>query len=791
MIAWLLVPGLVVLTSAGLGLLAAKLAGLRLGALTIPVGFAGGIVLMTLPLELGFSSLFGVIPTALAAAAGLVFWWRGGRTIGSGWHWPAIVGLGAFAIGMAPLVGSGRAGVVGYVLNNDPSVHISVVELLSLFGNSTAQAQASSFHAVSGLFDSGYPLGSLMWPLWVRDMTGVNAFYTWSPLIAVMLAMLALSGYQVLRRVDAPRPFSAVAATAIAAGYLPFSYLTQGGGKEIAITALLYITAASIFLAARSGYGLRALIPAAIAAAAAVDVLGLGAGAWLGPLGLLTGLALWRRMGQPFKRTALHTSVWGLATLLLSLPSVIASVTFVRINNESLANPAQIGNLQGAVPWREVFNVWLDPDYRNASALYAAPTELLVAISALLALVGLVWLMRRQRRIAVPVAFVSFAIGTVYVAARYSIYFDAKAYLALAPAVGLATACGVLAIWRRGGRVRIAAVVAATLLMGGLAASDTAVYLGSWMTPKDRFQELIDLNERFAGSGPVLVNEREDYVKFLLRDLSPWESWGSWQPDRGLEAGPIPDAVPHTPDFDDYSSDHLARFSRLLERKRPGGSRPPGNYEPIYETEHYRLWERRSKPAPVFHAGIGRLSLDGAGELDCSTDTMKRILVRSNNVRIAEPNKKVFPILPTDWLRYPYGWSYSWHPAFVERRDATAYAVIEMTLPKGEYSAWLQGSYAGGFRLYRNETPLGELFGDLGLQDAWNRIGQFETDGGRQVFVLDGLRKPIWQAGSKRSDLVGSFGVERIGLSERIVTLNGAAARKRYCDERVDWVELL
>ena len=81
------------------------------------------------------------------------------------------------------------------------------------------------------------------------------------------------------------------------------------------------------------------------------------------------------------------------------------------------------------------------------------------------------------------------------------------------------------------------------LLAVGVFASDGYVYAGAWNTPKDRFQEMIDIGKRFRGEGPLLVNEREEYSKYFLRDSLPWESWGSWQPDRGLRFPTVP-AVP-------------------------------------------------------------------------------------------------------------------------------------------------------------------------------------------------------------------------------------------------------
>jgi hypothetical protein len=298
--AWLVVPLLVVVAAAGLGSGLSRITDVIFGVLTVPAGFAAGVVLMTFALEIGFSGTVTVVLTATLALAGLLSALIPARRTLRAWRplteqlWSSGCGLAAFAIAMAPLAGSGRSGILGYVFNNDSSVHISAVELLRDHGAQSSPVDSSLFSSVDGLFSSGYPLGSHVWPLFGSVVGNIDAFHIWIPLIAVMAGMTALVVFAVVRWLGAPPQFAAIAGTVVASGYLPYSYLTQGSAKEIGAAFALYATIALLVLGLSYGPTLRALVPAAIGAAATLDVFGAGALAWLGPGAVAAALvALW------------------------------------------------------------------------------------------------------------------------------------------------------------------------------------------------------------------------------------------------------------------------------------------------------------------------------------------------------------------------------------------------------------------------------------------------------------------------------------------------------------------
>ena len=369
---------------------------------------------------------------------------------------------------MAPLVGSGRSGILGYVLNNDPAVHLSAIELLRDNGAEATQGALSSYHSVETLFSSSYPLGSYPWMLFGNVLGGIEPFHIWTPLTALTAALTALVCFWILRRIGAPRPFAAIGGAVIASGYLPYSYLAQGGTKEVITALTIYATVSLFVLGASERFGWRALLPSAIGAAAAIHNLGLGALAWLGPAGVVIALVLlWRTPGGRTRpQTAVPLAITAVVALVVALPSIVSSIDYLNQSEDLLLNPAQIGNLLGPVPWSEAFNIWFAFDYRLSEPDRETLTVIGILLAALFAAFGVLDSLAR-RRVALLLALVTGLAGMIVISSRYAIYFDAKSYMALAPALGLATAAGVLWLWRRSTRERAGALVLGLLLALG------------------------------------------------------------------------------------------------------------------------------------------------------------------------------------------------------------------------------------------------------------------------------------------------------------------------------------
>jgi hypothetical protein len=793
--AWVLAPGVAMLVALGIGRLLERAAGMRLGALILPAGFVGAIPIMVLLLELGAGGVLTAVLAGMMGLTGLIDLGLALRrreriALGSA-AWAAGSALGAYAVMMAPLVGSGRAGVLGYVLNNDPAVHISVVSLLRENGASVVQPTADSYHFVSGQFGGGYPIGSHVWPMLVDVLAELEPFLSWTPMIALIGAMMALVLRALLLRIGAPPTVAAIGGTVIACGYLPFSYAAQGGAKELLVALTIFASIALFDDALRQEGRWRALIPSLFAAAAAVNTFGLAAMPWLGTA-LVVGLGalVWRaRQEKTLKRTLLVIGGLAVAATAVALPSVLSSIEFARANAGAIQNPAQVGNLLGPVPWVEAFNLWLAADYRVNVPDWPTLTKLGLALVATAGAIGLIQAVRRRHAV-VLTSLVMAIVGSVFISARYAIYFDAKTYVVLAPAFGLVTAAGVVALLQAGRRWRRLGTALGLILAAGVVASDAFVYTEIWRTP-DRLRELSQISERLDGAGPILVNDREDYAKYMLRESEPWESWGAWQPARNLrfEGDPLP--IPHAPDFDDYTTEHLNRFPLMLERKGPTGSRPPASHRPWFETESYRVWRRSGRP-PTVHDPLGVGRPDGTARFDCRTPAARSLLLRARRTGAAvraSVRSSPLHLVPGSRARTSAG---SRRAAILPgdiRLGPESVSTVPLDIPAGRYRLWTQGEFARGFRYRLGAQVLGDVSDDLGPTSGWRYVGRADVLAGEVELTMTGLGRPWWQSGSRREDVAGQLAFEPATQRHRVVSVPGAKAR-RLCGRQLDWIEI-
>ena len=798
--AWALAPLLTVIAAGGLGVGISALTRCRLGAMTLPIGYAAGIVLMVALLKLG---LGGRAATAIAAGAALAGYGMHASGIKAACRTPrdsllaaaraAAAAAGGFLLAMAPIVGSGRAGVLGYILNNDPAVHASLVELLRDHGTDVAAyGAASSFAEIGVLVDTGYPLGSHVWPLWAGVLSGLDTFYVWAPSVAVAASMLSLVAFAVLRRLSASRWPTALAAALIPAGYLFFSFVAQGSAKDAMTAVLVYASVVVGVEVLERGLSARRAVLAAIAPIAAFLTFGAGATAWLVAPALVFLFAAGRRRAvfRASPRAAAGALVVIGIAAVAAVPAVDDALEYVRSADSTLRDSSQPGNLLGAIPWQQSFNVWFAYDYRADPATLETLSSIGPWLAAALAAAGLGLALHRRER-TIPLCVLTGGAGALVISIVYSIYVEAKAYAILAPALGIATAAAVLGLLDAPGVRRAAGAVAAAAVGAAILGGAALVYAGAWVTPERRFEEVADIADRLRGEGPILVNEREEWDYYLLRDQEPTESWGAWQRNRGLKTGDArAPLLPHTPDFDNYHSDFLQRFPLLLERKGPAGSRPPVNYEPIYETDHYRVWRRLGAP-PQRHLALGVDGFDYTGILDCRRPEVMRLLrasrrLRGSLVAAVPPTQPLLVLGPDAWRGHEPAETPP-PPAFITRRGGTA--AVNARLPVGRYDAWIQGSFGPGVQLFVAETRYGGVFGDLGLPSAWHHLGQVNVATPDVRVALQSLDKPAWQSGSERSETTGRLVFVRRSGPSRTITVKPRRGRS-LCGRRLDWVEL-
>ena len=281
------------LVALGIGLLADRLSGGRIpGVLLLPLGIAGVIVVGQFAAVADATAELATPVCVVLALAGYAtsFRRRPLRIDGAAVAAAAAVYL-VFA---APVLFSGDATFAGYIKLDDTATWFALTDQATEAGTGGFEDLPISSYkrTLEENLGGGYPVGAFG-PLGLgAAITGQDVAWVFQPLLALLAAALALSIYALLRPAIGSRLLAAGAAFLASQSALLFGYAMWGAIKEVE-TAMLVALLAALALHAATEKRPRAAIPAGIAAAALLAVLGIGGGVWLAAV-LVPALASWR-----------------------------------------------------------------------------------------------------------------------------------------------------------------------------------------------------------------------------------------------------------------------------------------------------------------------------------------------------------------------------------------------------------------------------------------------------------------------------------------------------------------
>lgn len=805
--AWALYPLVVVLISAGIGLLAGRVAGRSLGLGAVPLGFVATIVVFTFLLQIGVSADLVSVTALVAALGGFVL---RARRSASGERalldvvrhptretvWFAAAGLIAYLVCMLPILATGRVGILGYYFLNDPAWHTALIEWLHANGAHAAGSIDSSWSMISMQISAGYPLGTYSWPLVGMTFTGASAFALWTPTCALALAMVVLTAHRLVRLAGASGLWATPLALGAGAGFLPLSFVAQGGLKEVLFTLAVLLTGWAIattrISADQTGATqIRSLLPAAIAISSLLVIFGPGGALWILPIGALTfvlALVLLRDLSR--WRVLAITVVWGLLALILALPSAIAALRLLRDVSAVAESGTEVGNLIGAVPLREVFGTWISNDYRLPEP--AAGFHLWSFGLSWLALVLVVVGGMRElisRRVAVPIVGLSAAAAIFWIERHYNIYFAAKSYVVITPVVGVAIASALIWLIRANVVARAVGVLLAAGFAISLLGAWAQVYAFAYITPQQRFEELALIDQRISGHGPTLFNDFEEYGESMLRaglTSQPFAMAGGIvsAPPGGRGSGTQPSNIAG------YTPDVLAHFNVIVDRAKPQGSRPGPGFEEWFATKYYVVW-RRSGPGPEAFVALSGPTETGTDTLSCKSEAVRNLfaLAENNNtpVDVALPARGTV-VVPAEKISRTGEWAQQVPDpeGFVNRKLGDSGSFEVSLQPRTKYRMWVQGSFGPGFSVSVNDKTVGNASREQSLRSAWIPLGSF-TAAENNTVQLKPRRWLLLRPGSLDSDSIREFAFTVDGARPTVERRSVESARK-LCGRQVIWL---
>jgi hypothetical protein len=565
--------------------------------------------------------------------------------------WPAIASLLAYAIALAPVLAAGRPSFSSYMALADSAVHMTGADYLMSHGQHYAHLDLRNSYGqfIHDYYGSSYPSGADTLFGASGLLLGLPLIWAFQPFNAFVLASAVGPVWLLARRVRLDGAWAALAALAAVMPALVYAYELLGSIKELAALAMLLALGALVAVHRRwLGAAPARAMPFSLVLAAGVSALGPAFGAWALAAVLVLALVLARRLrggrgraaggpggpggssealrggrgraagrpggpggsseALPAARALRQLGVAALALLIAAWPTWVDLPGALRVAG-AIATTSNSGNLGAPLRAIQALGVWLNGSYKLAPAGAAlTATHVLIALTLACALLGAAHVLA-LRAYALAGWLAATLLASLVVSESVATWADAKALVLTSPVVVLLAWAGVGAL-----RARVRAAAAAPLalaLAGGVLASDALQYHSFDLAPTARYRELALVGSRFAGEGPTLLTDFDEYSLYELRDLDVGGPDFVYPP-RALAAaaGGYGDRV----DLSRVAPSALLRYPLIVTRRDPAAERPPAAYRLRWQGAYYQVWGRRAG-APAARAHV---ALSGSAAAQCA-----------------------------------------------------------------------------------------------------------------------------------------------------------------------------
>jgi hypothetical protein len=362
----------------------------------------------------------------------------------------------------------------------------------------------------------------------------------------------------------------------------------------------------------------------------------------------------------------------------------------------------------------------------------------------------------------------------------------AKTLMLTSPAVVLLAWLGVGEM-RRIPRRALSIVASGTLalaLAGGTLASDALQYHSSNLAPSARYEELAALNSRFAGRGPTLFDDFDEYSLYQLRDLDIGGPDFAYPPPA---LAPASAGYGQPIDLDRIPPDALLGYRLIVTRRDPSGVRPPAAYSLAWHGTYYEVWERREGAG----AALEHLALSGSPQRQC--EAIRRVALSAPaGTRLILARRPEIVEVSLARATHPRGWGRR-GTALVMKRPGESTASFAVPT-QGSWDLWLKGQFMPRIEIALDGRGRASISGQLsGNSLVADPVGPLRAVLGAGAHRVSVLRSGVTLAPGDG----GSAVLDRIFLTPAGAAPDGSlrgastAAWRGLCGERYEWVELV
>jgi len=788
-------PCVLAVLSIGAGLLVDRASGGFLPASLLPaLGLAALIAVSQLTTFI--APLAPATPYALAAVAAL------GLALGQGrlrsWaralapaSWQLLAPTLVYCVALLPVLAALRPTFSSYQLLPDSAFHMMGADFLLRHGQDYAHLDLRNSYGayIHGYYGTSYPSGGDTLFGGTALLLRLPLIWAFQPFNAFVLAAGAGAAWVLSRQLGLEGGWAALAAVVVTVPSLVYGYELVASVKEIVALPMILTLGALVVLHERWLPGPpRGAIPLALVAAAGLSAIGAAFGAWTLAAVLVVAVPAVRAVTSDRRRLrpALALTGCGALTLLLAaLPTWVDLGGSLQVA-QAIGTTSNPGNLRAPLPAAEALGTWLSNSYRQVPLGSLRPVSYAFALVALGAgALGIARLLRRGAYALAGWIALTLAVGIALISYATT-WAEAKTLMLTSP-IAMLLAWGGVAALRSSQRwlgAAAAAPLLAVVLTLGVSASDAMQYHGSDLAPTVRYGELASLDVRFAGRGPTLFTDYDEYSLYLLRDLDVGGPDFIWTPPALRAVAPHHGQVVN---LDRVPPRALLAYPLIITRRNPSASRPPSAYRLLWQGTYYQVWGRR----PGAPAALAHLGLNVTRPARCvAVRRIARLAARRRGRLIAASSPGLVQISLTH-ARHPE-WTYRW-PGLAMRERGTLWASFRVP-HAGVWEVWLRGEIMPTVHVGVDGRPLAtvgaELSGSSYNVDTAPPL-RVRLAAGRHVLTVARGGSTL-APGDGGVALLQSAFVTPVQTGEAEALRQVPTARWRsLCGQRLDWIEVV
>jgi hypothetical protein len=776
----------------GTGLLIDRCSGGWLpGLLLPPVGAAGLIGLSQLTTFL--SPIATATPWMMTAAAiaGVALAWQRLRALAgrlADCRWQFVAPVLAYLLALAPVLLAGRPSFSAYLTLSDSAVHMTGADYLLQHGQAYGHLDLRNSYGqyINDYYNTSYPSGADTLFGGSAFLLGLPLIWAFQPFNAFMLASAAGPAWLLVRRIGLDRAWAALAALTATVPALVYGYELIGSVKEITALGLILTLGVLVVLYPRWLRGrANGAIPFALVAAAGVSALGAGFGAWVLAAAAILAVAMVRDAATDPRAAWRSLRLIGAGAVVLlaaALPTwtEVSRSLQVAQNIASTGNP---GNLRTPLQTLQVFGVWLGESYKHPPAgVDLAVTNALIAVTIAAAASGVLRVIRARDY---PLAgwFALTVIVWLALSEYSTTWVDAKTLMMTSPVLVILAWAGVAALRRS--PLRHTAPLLALALTAGVIASDALQYHSSNIAPTARYEELASVDHRFAGKGPTLFTDFDEYALYELRDLDVGGPNFEYSPPALMGAGAN---YRYPVELDRLPSATLRAYPLIVTRRDPSADRPPSAYRLLWQGTYYQVWGRQPGAPPA----ITDVGLSGSPAEQCAR--IARLAGVAGVARgrlVAAPSAQIVTI-PLAQVSRPAGWVRLREGLGMNTRGRLS---VEFAVPAaGVWDVRLQGQIMPPVTVGVDGHPLGSVGAQLGgnsvVRNTTSPLAVSLAAGHHRLSVARGGFSLAPGAGGS-ADLYGVFLTPVSAPAQQPLVMVAPARWRSLCGRSYQWIEIV